>query len=76
MTVQLIATYQCGHRADLARELTQLGVPFELVFIEEHPHLIARYQIRHSPNLVIDGQVVCRGQPTDAQMHELFMKSR
>lgn len=74
MKVQIIATRQCSHRANLERELNDLGISYELVFVEENPDLLSRYQIRHSPNLVVNGQVVCRGQPTEAQLRDLFMK--
>ncbi len=72
MNVQIIATHQCTHRPNLERELGELGVPFEVIFIEENPDNILHYQIRHSPNLVVDGRVVCRGQPTEAQLHDLI----
>lgn len=74
MKVQIIATHQCSHRANLERELNDLGVVYEVAFVEEDPDLIPLYQIRHSPNLVVDGQVVCRGQPTEAQLRDLFAK--
>lgn len=74
MKVQVIATQQCSHRVNLERELSDLGIDYELVFVEANPDLMSRYQIRHSPNLVVDGQVVCRGQPTEAQLRSLFMK--
>lgn len=74
MKVQIIATHQCSHRVNLERELCDLGIVYEVAFVEENPDLLSRYQIRHSPNLVVDGQVVCRGQPTEAQLRELFGK--
>lgn len=74
MKVQIIATHQCSHRANLEHELKDLGMDYEVVFVEENPDLLSRYQIRHSPNLVVDGKVVCRGQPTEAQLRELFGK--
>lgn len=75
MNVKIIATHQCNHRPNLERELGALGISYEVIFIEENPDYIPRYQIRHSPNLMVDGQVVCRGQPTEAQLRELFKTS-
>ena len=72
MNVQIIATHTCSHRSNLERELQCLGISYEVVFIEDNPEIIPRYQIRHSPNLVVKGQVVCRGQPTEAQLREIF----
>lgn len=74
MEVQILATHECRHRLDLERELLELGIPFDLVFVEDHQDLARRYQIRHSPNIVIDGVVVFRGQPTEGQLRELFTK--
>lgn len=48
MEVQIIATHACRHRLDLERELLELGIPFDLVFVEDHHDLARRYQIRHS----------------------------
>lgn len=72
MNVKIIATHQCSHRVNLERELQELGVPFEAIFIEDNPDYMPRYQIRNSPNLAVDGQVVCRGQPTEEQLCALF----
>ena len=74
MEVQIIATHECRHRLDLERELLELGIPFALVFAEDDEDLVHRYQIRHSPNLVVDGVVVFRGLPTEGQLRDLFTK--
>ena len=74
MEVQIIATHECRHRLDLERELLELGIPFALVFAEDNEDLVRRYQIRHSPNLVIDGVVVFRGLPTEGQLRDLVTK--
>ena len=74
MEVQIIATHECRHRLDLERELLELGIPFALVFAEDDEDLVRRYQIRHSPNLVVDGVVVFRGLPTEGQLRDLFTK--
>lgn len=72
MKVQIIATHQCTHRANLEKELNDLGVPHEVLYVEDNPELIDRHQIRHSPNLLVDDQVVSRGQPTESQLRELL----
>ena len=74
MEVQIIATHECRHRLDLERELLELGIPFDLAFVEDNEDLVRRYQIRHSPNLVVDGVVIFRGQPTEGQLRDLFAK--
>lgn len=72
MKVQIVATHQCTHRVNLENELTRLGVPYEVLYVEDNPELVARHQIRHSPNLLIDDQIVCREQPTESQLRELL----
>ena len=73
MNVQIIATRACSHRPSLERELKDLGVSYTTLFVEEHPELVTRYRIRHSPNLVIDGQVVCQGLPAEHELARLLM---
>lgn len=72
MNVKIIATRSCSHRPNLERELADLGIPYELVFVEEQPELAQRLGIRHSPNLVVDDEVVFRGQPSEAQLRAYF----
>lgn len=70
--VKIIATKMCAHCANLVREFKDLGVDCEVLFIEDHPGLVEQHAIRHSPNVMIDGQVVCRGQPTTAELRTLL----
>lgn len=72
MNVKIIATKSCSHRPNLEHELQQLGVGYELVFVEDAPDIVAKYNIRHSPNLVVDDEVVFRNQPTEQELKALF----
>jgi len=72
MDVFIIATQGCNHCTNLKKELADLGVSCEVKFAEEYPDLVEQYQIRHSPNLVVDGEVVFRRQPTEAELKDLF----
>ncbi len=74
MNVMIIATRSCSHCRNLERELRDLGVVYELLFVEDHPEVVTRYGIRHSPNLVVDDTVVFRRQPSETELHELFRK--
>ena len=58
MNVKVIATRRCSHRPNLERELKVLGVAYEFVFIEDQPELVWSMDIRHSPSLAIDGEVL------------------
>jgi len=68
----ILATKNCSQYPNLAHELNDLGIKHDIVFVEDQPELAQRYSIRHSPNLLIDGNIVCRGQPSEHQLRELL----
>lgn len=72
MEIQLVCTRGCSHRLNLERELRELGVPYQLIFVEDQPDLAARLGIRHSPNIVIDGVLVYSGQPDEVELRRLL----
>lgn len=72
MNVKIIATRDCSHRPNLEHELNQLGIDYELVFVEDAPDVVAKYKIRHSPNLVVDDEVLFRCQPTEQELKAIF----
>jgi len=68
MDVKIIATKECAHRPNLEHELQQLGVEYELIFVEDAPDVVKQFNIRHSPNLVLDDEVVFRSQPSEEEL--------
>jgi glutaredoxin len=72
MLVKIIATRQCNHRPSLERELRDIGIDYELVFVEDAPDIVERYHIRHSPNILVDGEVVFRCQPSEGELKRYF----
>lgn len=72
MKVKIVATRACNHRPNLERELQQLGVSYELLFVEENPEEVSRYMIRYSPTLIVNDQVVFHGQPTEQELRVFF----
>lgn len=72
MDVMILATKTCTHRPNLEKELQHLRVSFHVSFVEDHPDLVEQFAIRHSPNLIVDGEVVFRRQPTEAELRALF----
>lgn len=74
MKILLIATHACSHRAGMERELQDLGYAYDLFYVEEHPEVVAQYAIRHSPNLVVNGRVICRGPDSvpEGELHRLI----
>lgn len=74
MSVKIIATKGCSHCQDLQHELSGIGITFEVVFVEEHPDVVAAYGIRHSPSILVNDKVVFRGQPTPLELRQFFSK--
>ena len=72
MDVMIIATKACTHRQNLEKELECLHIPYHVHFVEDHPDLVEKFAIRHSPNLIVDDEVVFRKQPTEAELHTFF----
>ena len=72
MNVRIIATHNCSHRHNIERDLKDLAIAYEVLYVEDHPEVVQRYNIRHSPNLVVDDVVVFRRQPSEAELRALF----
>lgn len=72
MNIKIVATRSCSHRPNVEKELDDLGVSYEVLYAEENPELIARYSIRHSPNIILDDVIVCRGQPSEGELKALL----
>ncbi len=52
MNVTIIATRGCSRYPNLAREPGDPGVAYEVQYVEDHPGIVEKYTIRHSPNLL------------------------
>ncbi len=72
MDVMIIATKACTHRKILEKELHQLRITYRTCFVEECADLVQKFDIRHSPNLIVDDEVVFRKQPTETELHAYF----
>lgn len=72
MDVMIVATRACMHRRNLERELQHLLIPYRVCFVEECPDLVQKFGIHHSPNLVVDDEIVFRKQPTELELHAYF----
>ena len=72
MDVMIIATKACTHRPDLEKELESLHIPYRMYFVEDHPDLVEKFSIRHSPNLIVDDEVVFRKRATETELHDFI----
>jgi glutaredoxin len=72
MNVIIVATRTCHHRHLLERQLQALGVPYQVQYVDEYPHLVEEHTLRSSPNLLVDGTLVFRAMqtrlPSEAQL--------
>lgn len=74
MDVKIIASKGCSHYQGLQHELSDMGVMCEVLFVEDHPDVVATHSIRHSPNILVNDEVVFRGQPTPLELRQFFSK--
>ncbi len=72
MNVMIIATKDCSHYRNLSKELNYIGVDHQVMYAEDEPELCQSLAIRHSPNLVVDGEVVFRRQPNESELRDFF----
>ncbi len=72
MNVKIIATKNCTHSLSLQHELKDMEIPFEVMFVEEHPELVETYAIRHSPNLLVNDVIIFRELPTTSELRQFF----
>jgi len=72
MNVIIMATKDCSHCKNFSRELDDIGVEHSVVYCDDNPELVQKYSIRHSPNLIVDDEVVFRKQPTEGELKAFF----
>jgi len=63
MEILILATKGCSHTSQLERRLKEMAVNYQLKYVEDDPEAMRKYQIRNSPNLIIDDKVVFRASP-------------
>jgi len=72
MDVMIIATKGCSHCKNMEKELEFLNISYRVCFAEDNADLVQKFSIRHSPNLVVDDEIVFRKQPTEVELHAYF----
>ncbi len=76
MEVVVLATRGCSHCKNMSKELDDLEIHHNILYVEDEPELCRKLNIRHSPNLIVDGEVVFRRQPTEQELKALFSPNR
>mgnify|MGYP001151443742 CR=1 FL=1 len=72
MRVQLLVTKTDFNLPNLENEFKHLGISYEVEYVEEHPELVSALNIRHSPNIIVDGELAFQRQPTEAELKAYF----
>jgi glutaredoxin len=74
MDVKIIASRSCKHCQNIEHEFRDLRIAYEVLYVEEHPEVVARHGIRHSPNIMVDDEVVFRHQPSEGELRAFFAR--
>ncbi len=72
MKVQLLVTRTDFNLPNLENEFKDLGIRYEVQYIEEHPELVSAHHIRHSPNILVNDELVFQYQPTESELRAYF----
>jgi len=76
MEIIIAATKTCLHRPLLEKILQDAWLPYKVFYFENHPELIKKYKLKHSPLLIVDEKVECIGMPEMNQMTELISRNK
>jgi|GEM_PF-260653 len=71
MKIIIAATKTCNHRPILEEQLQDAGLPYEVMFFENHPEMIEKYHLKTSPLLIVNDKVVSVGLPGEKKIMEL-----
>ncbi|MFO7875154.1 MAG: thioredoxin family protein [Desulfovermiculus sp.] len=72
MKVELAVTRTCKHCPILESELKKLGVPYSIRYIEDDKEIQEKYNLKKSPNILVDDHLVFRGMPEMSELRKYF----
>jgi len=72
MEILILATKSCSHCVNFSHELKDIGIKHKVLYCEDEPAMVKKYAIRHSPNLIVNNEVVFREQPTEGELKKYF----
>lgn len=72
MNVLIIGTKGCSQCKNLSRELDDIGIMHNIIYCDDEPELVQKYGIWHSPNVIVNGDVVFRRQPSEGELRNFF----
>ena len=75
MNVELGVTRSCHHCPMIEAELKKLGIPYSIRDVEEDAELQTKHNIKGSPNILVDEELVFRGMPAVSDLKTYFEKN-
>lgn len=75
MNVLILATKSCSHRSILEKGLQDLGLNYQVKYVEDDPEAMEKYQIHNSPNLIVNDTIVFRASPTKSLPSDAELKN-
>lgn len=76
MKILIAATKSCHHRLSLENILQDAWLPYKVLYFEDHPELVEKYNLKHSPLLIVDEKVKSKGMPEINIINELKANSK
>jgi len=74
MKVELAVTRSCPHCPLIEAELKKLGISYSVRYVEEDEELQKKYNLKGSPNILVDDELVFRGMPAISDLREYLKK--
>ncbi len=74
MNVELAVTRSCHHCPIIEAELKRLKIPYSIRYVEDDAALQKKHNLKGSPNILVDGELVFRGMPAISDLRAYFTK--
>ena len=76
MDVIIAVTKSCGHCPIIKRELDEMDIPYRVHYLEDHPGWVEKFNLRGSPNLIVDGELIFRKMPEIKDLKDFFRRRK
>ncbi len=76
MEILIAVTKTCHHRPLLEKVLQEAWLPYKVNYFEDHPEIFEKYQLKHSPLLIVDEKVESVGMPEMDIVNNLKTRNR
>lgn len=76
MEILIAATKTCQHRSLFEHVLQIAWLPYKVIYFEDHPEVLEKYQLQHLPLLIVDEKVESIGMPGTDKVNELIIRNK